>query len=769
MTALPDQSILEGGVYSYTVPAGTFSDPDGTTLTLSATLLGGAPLPSWLTFNPATGTLSGTAPAGFELAPLKISIYARDAAGAAIPDTFTLTLVPTTPTTGNDTLYGTSQPDTIDGLAGNDQLFGGGGNDTLIGGAGNDTLAGGAGTDTLTGGAGIDRYQFTIADSNGDRITDYDYGEQIAISSGPTQLARYGLVTSGGDTRLTIDTNGDGTPDVTLLLPGTLNGTLSLSLETVGTDTVPVLTITPANHAPVATSDTVATLRNTAITIPVRANDTDVDGDALTVTAVTAATNGTVAIDPTTGNPRYTPTTGFAGIDNFSYTVSDSHGGTASATTTVWVATQLGNDSANVLAGSSAVNVIVGLGGADNIDALTGADMVSAGDGNDTIRGGAGADWLDGGTGNDLFLVSGTELTGDTVNGGDGTDTLRLTGNTAVGAFTMSGVEVLDMGGNALTLQASGSIDLSAMSLLRGGTISGNSGRDSITGTSGNDVIDGGADADLVRGGLGNDTLRGGAGADIVQGGDGNDLLRISGGDLTGDVIDGGSGTDTLQLTGNVTLGSAGFSMTGVEVLDMGGYTLNVQTVTVADFSALTLTRAGTINGDGSANTIFGTQGNDTIDGGAGTDLLRGGLGKDRLYGGGGNDTLAGGLGNDLLQGDGGNDLFVFDTTPAAGSNVDVISGFSANAADRIGLNPTVFAALAGGASPSLDASEFRFAIGGNAVDANDFVLYDPGTSGLYYDPDGSGAAPKVFFATLTGLTGTLDHTDFTLYTPTLA
>ncbi|MBA0186451.1 putative Ig domain-containing protein, partial [Pectobacterium versatile] len=52
------QSIAQGGNLNVTIPAGTFTDPDGDTLTLSATLADGTALPSWLSFNPATGTFS---------------------------------------------------------------------------------------------------------------------------------------------------------------------------------------------------------------------------------------------------------------------------------------------------------------------------------------------------------------------------------------------------------------------------------------------------------------------------------------------------------------------------------------------------------------------------------------------------------------------------------------------------------------------------------------------------------------------------------------
>ncbi len=97
------------------------------------------------------------------------------------------------------------------------------------------------------------------------------------------------------------------------------------------------INVTPVNDAPLAIDDTASTTENTAVTVAVRSNDTDVDGDSLTVTNVTQGANGSVVIDAVTGNPIYTPNTGFSGSDSFTYTVDDGHGGTATATVSVKV------------------------------------------------------------------------------------------------------------------------------------------------------------------------------------------------------------------------------------------------------------------------------------------------------------------------------------------------------------------------------------------------------------------------------------------------
>ena len=75
-------------------------------------------------------------------------------------------------------------------------------------------------------------------------------------------------------------------------------------------------------------ADAVTTAEDTAITIAVLANDTDADGDTLTITAASSASHGTTVVNPG-GTIRYTPAANYNGADAFSYTISDGHGGTA--------------------------------------------------------------------------------------------------------------------------------------------------------------------------------------------------------------------------------------------------------------------------------------------------------------------------------------------------------------------------------------------------------------------------------------------------------
>ena len=71
------------------------------------------------------------------------------------------------------------------------------------------------------------------------------------------------------------------------------------------------VTVTPVNDAPVAVDDAATTDQDVAVVISVLGNDTDVDGDALTVAATTQPANGSVTTNGTT--VTYTPNAGFAG------------------------------------------------------------------------------------------------------------------------------------------------------------------------------------------------------------------------------------------------------------------------------------------------------------------------------------------------------------------------------------------------------------------------------------------------------------------------
>ena len=74
---------------------------------------------------------------------------------------------------------------------------------------------------------------------------------------------------------------------------------------------------------------------DTPVTVPVLANDSDPDGDVLTVTSVGTPANGTATLNGS--SVTYTPNPGFTGSDSFPYTISDGHGNSATATVTITV------------------------------------------------------------------------------------------------------------------------------------------------------------------------------------------------------------------------------------------------------------------------------------------------------------------------------------------------------------------------------------------------------------------------------------------------
>ena len=95
-------------------------------------------------------------------------------------------------------------------------------------------------------------------------------------------------------------------------------------------------TVAAAQLPPVPKDDTATTAFGAAVTIRVLANDKDPNGFPLTVTGTTAPEHGTVRINDD-GTVTYTPVSGYSGSDQFSYTISNGHGATATAHVTITV------------------------------------------------------------------------------------------------------------------------------------------------------------------------------------------------------------------------------------------------------------------------------------------------------------------------------------------------------------------------------------------------------------------------------------------------
>ncbi|MBG1270122.1 Ig-like domain-containing protein, partial [Nostoc sp. WHI] len=416
-----------------------------------------------------------------------------------------------------------------------------------------------------------DRNSLTVSAVDGNTIA---VGTAITLSSGA-------LVTLNADGSLTYDPNAlfeslavdeTATESFTYTISnGSLTNTASVNL-----------TINGVNDAPVAVNDSLTTGFNTPVTIlasTLLANDTDIDSNNLSITAVTGATNGTAVLNNngTVGNLAddfivFTPFNGLSGNANFNYTISD-----GSLTSTARVAIAVGAN-------------ITGTNQNDTISGTPGNDAIAGGNGNDNISGGAGNDSLIGGAGNDTFVLGlgdGNDTITDFAGIGIGSnpsttvisqlDTLQFIGSGLTARnlqLTQNGnnleVTFLDVDSPEVTLQnfqlenlenlaANGSRPAIGNILFDGQTnvtdrfdvfnanstqtnlfnkntvtflndlnnnVAGfNNSNDVINGQGGNDIINGNSGNDLLRGGEGDDVLIGSEGNDTLVGGNGNDVL----------------------------------------------------------------------------------------------------------------------------------------------------------------------------------------------------------------------------------------------------
>ncbi|MBC6369222.1 putative Ig domain-containing protein, partial [Algoriphagus sp. AK58] len=100
--SIPHQNATEDVEFVFQFDSDVFFDADGDELSYSAQLAGGGTLPTWLTFNPANRTFSGT-PANSEVGTITIAVTADDGNGGTETDTFDITVLNTNdaPTVAN--------------------------------------------------------------------------------------------------------------------------------------------------------------------------------------------------------------------------------------------------------------------------------------------------------------------------------------------------------------------------------------------------------------------------------------------------------------------------------------------------------------------------------------------------------------------------------------------------------------------------------------------------------------------------------------------
>ncbi|MEM7133310.1 MAG: Ig-like domain-containing protein [Chloroflexota bacterium] len=186
---------------------------------------------------------------------------------------------------------------------------------------------------------------------------------QVILNQAPVAVADTFSVNEDSESNLLDVLNNDSDPDGDTLtidaVSAAINGTVAIADSTLhytptanvnGIETITytisdgsisataaiTITIQSVNDAPLAVGDVASLVQDTSVTIDLLTNDSDIEGDSLSVTSISQPGNGTNArnADETV---TYTPTVGFVGEDSFTYTVEDGNGGGATATVTVTV------------------------------------------------------------------------------------------------------------------------------------------------------------------------------------------------------------------------------------------------------------------------------------------------------------------------------------------------------------------------------------------------------------------------------------------------
>jgi glucose/arabinose dehydrogenase len=311
-TPLVDQIGTAGSAWSYTLPAGTFTDPEANALTLTATLANGQALPSWVTFNAQTGSFAGTPPVG--AGNITFRVTATDPEGAKVSDDFVLSV-------------GSSSAETIvlDVASQNQFVTGTSANDVFVF-AGNSSLyqwgpsQDGTGVviwtrsstdntfDVLTGFEKIrfaDKTVSLVEESGPDYL---DVADQIQHLTGKTNADRFIVNGKSTDYAWGPTASGDGIVIWTLSQSDDTYDILDGFDQLVFTDRTVYLTgAPPDNVAPVLATPIVDQTgnRGTEFSFAVPAGAfTDANGDALTYSAKLSdgsALPGWLTLDPATG------------------------------------------------------------------------------------------------------------------------------------------------------------------------------------------------------------------------------------------------------------------------------------------------------------------------------------------------------------------------------------------------------------------------------------------------------------------------------------
>lgn len=473
---------------------------------------------------------------------------------------------------------------TIDGNDNNNIVVGTLGNDTLTGGAGDDVLYGGDGSDQVVYTGLFADYVVTndtwttvtdlVSTDGTDTLIDIEkivfadgfYQDGLFIStvgnnnpvaandafSGNEDTAIIGNVLSDNGNGVDSDVDGDtlsvvaGTyatahGSVDVLADGSFTYTPDANYNGAdgfdytlqdghgGSDTGTVsLTIDPVNDNPVAVNDVFSGDQDTTISGNVLTNDSDVDGDTLSVVAGTYATaHGSVDV-VADGSFLYTPEAGYFGADSFDYTAQDGHGGSDSATVGLTI-NEVAVSHDDYFYGTSAVETFDGADGFDTVDysASPSAVFVDFRSGNIASGGDANGDTL---LSIESVIGSDNSAARDYIYGSDANEAF----------YGMAGDDILQGGGGADILDGGAGRDYArykdsgeavhidlATNINTGGEAEGDLlyNIEAIQGSYFNDVIRGSNGDDWLSGEKGDDVLYGGGGRDDLFGKSGADTF----------------------------------------------------------------------------------------------------------------------------------------------------------------------------------------------------------------------------------------------------
>ncbi|SFO57975.1 VCBS repeat-containing protein [Bradyrhizobium sp. Ghvi] len=347
-----NQTATVGSTFTLTLPVGTFTDVDsGDSLTYTATSADGSPLPSWLTFNGSTRTFSGT-PTSANVGTLSVKTSVTDLGGLSSSETFNVT-VSTAPTTVS--LF--SNSDTPATLSDSDASqvnlgvrFSSSAAGTITGikyyKSANDT---GTHTASLWSSTGTLLASATFTNETTSGWQTVTFSSPVSISAGTTYVASFhsnGHYTDTASYFTTAHTNGP------LTAPSSNNGvytygtsnlfpTSTFNATNYWVDVVFSSSSSGTNQPPIANNDSgFDATQGVPLSISgasLLANDTDPNGDQLTITGVSGAVNGTVSFSAQNNTVTFTAPNNYTGPASFNYAISDGRGGTASASVAVTV------------------------------------------------------------------------------------------------------------------------------------------------------------------------------------------------------------------------------------------------------------------------------------------------------------------------------------------------------------------------------------------------------------------------------------------------